>query len=109
MIVSGGVNIYPAEIEAVLTDHRAVADAAVFGVPDEEMGEAVHAALTLRHGHVWSDALGSDLGSFCRQRLAGYKVPRTFEVHDDLPRSEAGKLSKRTLRDPWWEGRDRAI
>ncbi|WP_421121757.1 AMP-binding protein [Aquihabitans daechungensis] len=109
MIVSGGVNVYPAEIEAVLTDHRAVADAAVFGIPDDEMGESVHAALTLRHGHVWSDALAGDLRAFCRERLAGYKVPRTFEVHDELPRSEAGKLSKRTLRDPWWIGRDRAI
>ncbi|MCU1369019.1 MAG: putative fatty-acid--CoA ligase [Ilumatobacteraceae bacterium] len=109
MIVSGGVNIYPAEIEAVLTDHRAVADAAVFGIPDDEMGEAVHAALALRHGHVWSDALADDITAFSRERLAGYKVPRTFEIHADLPRSEAGKLSKRTLRDPHWAGQDRAI
>jgi len=109
MIVSGGVNIYPAEIEAVLTDHRAVADAAVFGIPDDEMGEAVHAALVLRHGHVWSDALAADLEAFCRERVAGYKVPRSFEVHADLPRSEAGKLTKRRLRDPHWVDRDRAI
>ena len=109
MIVSGGVNIYPAEIEAVLADHRAVADAAVFGIPHHEMGESVHAALVLRHGHVWSDALAEDVTAFCRDRLAGYKVPRSFEVLDDLPRSAAGKLTKRTLRDPWWEGRDRAI
>jgi len=109
MIVSGGVNIYPAEIEAVLGDHRAVADAAVFGVPDEEMGESVHVALVLRHGHVWSDALADELAAFCRERLAGYKVPRSFEVHDGLPRSEAGKLAKRTLRDPHWVHRDRAI
>jgi long-chain acyl-CoA synthetase len=109
MIVSGGVNIYPAEIEAVLADHRAVADAAIFGIPNDEMGESVHAALVLRHGHVWSDALADDIGAFCRARLAGYKVPRSFEVHAELPRSEAGKLAKRTLRDPWWEGRDRAI
>jgi long-chain acyl-CoA synthetase len=109
MIVSGGVNIYPAEIEAVLTDHRAVADAAVFGIPNDEMGESVHAALVLRHGHVWSDALGADIEAFCRDRLAGYKLPRSFEVHVELPRSEAGKLTKRALRDPWWEGRDRAI
>ncbi len=109
MVVSGGVNIYPAEIEAVLGDHRAVADAAVFGIPEDEMGEAVHAALTLRHGHVWSDALADDLTSFCRERLAGYKVPRSFEVHEDLPRSEAGKLSKRTLREPHWADHDRSI
>jgi long-chain acyl-CoA synthetase len=109
MVVSGGVNIYPAEVEVVLTDHRAVADAAVFGIPDHEMGEAVHAALALRHGHVWSDDLAADLTTFCRERVAGYKVPRSFEVHDELPRSEAGKLSKRTLRDPHWAAHDRAI
>ena len=109
MIVSGGVNIYPAEIEAVVGDHRAVADVAVFGVPDDEMGEAVHAALALRHGHVWSEGLASDLEAFCRDRLAGYKVPRSFEIHDELPRSEAGKLTKRTLRDPWWADQDRSI
>lgn len=109
MIVSGGVNIYPAEIEAVLGDHRAVADAAVFGIPDDEMGEAVHAALVLRHGHVWSDVLADDLTAFTRERLAGYKAPRSFEVHDDLPRSEAGKLTKRQLRDPHWADQDRAI
>ncbi|WP_426574662.1 AMP-binding protein [Aquihabitans sp. McL0605] len=109
MIVSGGVNIYPAEIEGVLGDHRAVADAAVFGVPDREMGEAVHAAVVLRHGHVWSEQLQDDLDGFCRDNLAGYKVPRTFEVHGELPRSEAGKLTKRTLRDPWWADQHRQI
>ena len=109
MIVSGGVNIYPAEIEGVLVDHRAVADAAVFGVPDDEMGEAVHAAVSLRHGYTWSEGLAADIGAVCRTQLAGYKLPRTFEVHDELPRNEAGKLTKRVLRDPWWAGRDRAI
>jgi long-chain acyl-CoA synthetase len=109
MVVSGGVNIYPAEIEAVLADHRAVADVAVFGIPDEEMGESVHAALVLRHGHMWSEGLEADLEALCRERLAGYKRPRSYEVHDALPRSEAGKLTKRELRDPWWAGRDRSI
>ena len=81
----------------------------MFGVPDDEMGEAVHAAVALRHGHVWSEGLAADLEAFCRDRLAGYKVPRSFEVHDELPRSEAGKLTKRTLRDPWWADQDRSI
>lgn len=109
MVVSGGVNIYPAEIEGVLAEHPAITDAAVFGVPDDEMGESVHAALALRTGHPWSDDLRSELDTFCRARLAGYKVPRSFEVHDALPRSEAGKLAKRQLRDPWWAGSDRSI
>lgn len=109
MIVSGGVNIYPAEIEGVLSAHPALADVAVFGVPDDEMGERVHAALALRPGHAWSAGLEADLVALCRDQLAGYKRPRSFEVHGELPRSEAGKLTKRALRDPWWADRDRAI
>jgi long-chain acyl-CoA synthetase len=109
MIVSGGVNIYPAEIEGVLVEHPAVADAAVFGVPDDEMGESVHAALALGPGQAWSDTLRDEVTGFSRARLAGYKVPRSFEVHVALPRSAAGKLTKRELRDPWWADRGRSI
>lgn len=109
MVVSGGVNIYPAEIEGVLNEHPAISDAAVFGVPHDEMGESVHAALVLRDGSPWSEEFRQELDVFCRERLAGYKVPRSFEVHDALPRSEAGKLTKRQLRDPWWAERDRSI
>ena len=109
MVVSGGVNIYPAEVEGVLATHPAIADVAVFGIPDEEMGEAVHAAVALRPGHDWSEELESALDAFCRAELAGYKRPRSYEVHAALPRSEAGKLTKRVLRDPWWSDRDRAI
>jgi len=109
MIVSGGVNIYPAEIEHALAEHPAIADVAVFGVPNEEMGESVHAALALRAGFEWSDALQAELDDFCRERVAGYKRPRSYEVHGELPRSEAGKLTKRVLRDPWWADADRAI
>ncbi|MEO6629010.1 MAG: AMP-binding protein [Aquihabitans sp.] len=109
MIVSGGVNIYPAEIEHVLAEHPAIADVAVFGVPNEEMGESVHAALALRVGSNWSDALQAELEAFCRERLAGYKRPHSYETHEELPRSEAGKLTKRVLRDPWWANVDRAI
>ena len=109
MIVSGGVNIYPAEIEGVLVEHPDIADAAVFGIPDDEMGESVHAAIALRPGATWSEARRSDVTRLCRDALAGYKAPRSFEVHDALPRSEAGKLTKRELRDPWWAGRERSI
>ena len=109
MVVSGGVNIYPAEIEGVLVAHPAVADAAVFGVPNDEMGESVHAAIALRAGHTWSETLEQGITAHCREGLAGYKVPRSFEIHPALPRSEAGKLAKRDLRDPWWVGRERSI
>ena len=109
MVVSGGVNIYPAEVEGVLAAHPAVADVAVFGIPDDEMGESVHAAVALRGGVTWGRETETDLDRWCREQLAGYKRPRSYEVHDELPRNEAGKLSKRTLRAPWWEGRDRSI
>ncbi len=106
MIISGGVNIYPAEIEAVLTDHPAVDDAAVFGVPHEEFGESVMAVVEAPGA---PDDLIDQLTALCRERLAGFKCPRTIEVVDELPRSEAGKLQKRVLRDPHWAGVDRAI
>ncbi len=109
MVVSGGVNIYPAEIEGVLAGHPAVADAAVFGVPHPEMGEAVHAALAIAPGATWGPELEAEVVAHCRAHLAGYKCPRSFEVHDELPRSAAGKLTKRALRDPWWADRDTAI
>lgn len=102
MIVSGGVNVYPAEIEAVLADHAAIADVAVFAVPHGEMGEAVHAALALANGFEWGPEQEAGVVAWCREMLAGYKCPRTFEVHDELPRSEAGKLLKAPLRQPWW-------
>jgi long-chain acyl-CoA synthetase len=108
MIISGGVNIYPAETEGVLAAHPAVADVAVFGIPDPEMGESVRAALALRSGHAWDDDLEAALVAHCREHLAGYKCPRSFEVHAELPRSDAGKLQKRALRDPHWQS-DRAI
>jgi long-chain acyl-CoA synthetase len=109
MVVSGGVNIYPAEIEAVLVGAGPVVDAAVFGVPDEDMGEAVRAAVVLRDGAVWDETTEARVIEHCRSKLAGYKCPRSFEVHDALPRSEAGKLLKRELRDPWWADQARRI
>ena len=101
MIISGGVNIYPAEIEAVLVSHPAVADAAVFGVPNEEWGEAVHAAVTLYSGATVSD---DELSTFSREHLAGYKIPRSYSRMEEIPRSASGKILKRELRAPYWEG-----
>jgi acyl-CoA synthetase (AMP-forming)/AMP-acid ligase II len=102
MIISGGVNIYPAEIEDVLHRHPAIHDVAVFGVPDDEWGERVHAAVQIRPG---PRPTAEELIAFVRERLAGYKVPREVTFHDDFPRDSAGKLVKRTLREPYWGGR----
>ena len=109
MIISGGVNIYPAEIEGVLVSHPAVRDAAVFGVPNDEFGEEVKAAVELADDEVATAGLLDDITSFCRARLASYKVPRSIDVVDALPRHPTGKLYKRLLRDPYWDGMDRSI
>ena len=105
MIISGGTNIYSAEIENVLHEHPAIADVAVFGVPDEEWGESVHAAVQLKAGE--SITL-DELQEFARRRLAGYKIPRGMSLHTDFPRDAAGKLAKRTLRAPFWPQRETA-
>jgi acyl-CoA synthetase (AMP-forming)/AMP-acid ligase II len=102
MIISGGVNIYPAEIEDVLHRHPAVQDVAVFGVPDDDWGERVHAAVQLRHGRQPS---AGELIAFVRERLASYKAPREVSFHTEFPRDSAGKLVKRTLREPFWAER----
>jgi long-chain acyl-CoA synthetase len=109
LIISGGVNIYPAEIEAVLQEHPAIADAAVFGIPDEEWGEQVKAAVELRPGVAPSEPLSAAILAFCREKLAGYKVPRSVDFETELPRTAAGKLYVRRLRDRYWEGRERRI
>jgi len=109
MIISGGVNIYPAEIESVLHAHPAVADVAVFGIPDDEMGESVAAAVELNAGFLPSDDLSAELVGHVRGHLAGYKVPRTIEFREALPRTGTGKLLKRELRDPYWQDAGRTI
>jgi long-chain acyl-CoA synthetase len=109
MIISGGVNIYPAEIEGVLVTHPAVRDAAVFGVPNDEFGEEVKAAVELNDDVAASDELEDELIAFCREKLAGYKAPRSIDVVAALPRHPTGKLYKRLLRDPYWEGVGRSI
>jgi long-chain acyl-CoA synthetase len=109
LIISGGVNIYPAEIEAVLQEHPAVADVGVFGIPDEEWGEQVKAAVELRAGYAPSAGLAAEILAFCRDKLAGYKLPRSIDFERELPRTAAGKLYVRRLRDRYWAGRERAV
>jgi fatty-acyl-CoA synthase/long-chain acyl-CoA synthetase len=106
MIISGGVNIYPAEIEAVLHAHPAVRDAAVIGVPDDHWGESVKAVVSLQPGASVADA---ELIDFCRGRLADYKKPKSVDIVDELPRDAAGKLLKRLIREPYWAGAGRRI
>jgi acyl-CoA synthetase (AMP-forming)/AMP-acid ligase II len=106
MIISGGVNIYPAEIEAVLHAHPAVLDVAVFGIPDEEWGERVHAIVQLKPGVTLEI---DELVVFVEPRLANYKRPRAFEFRDELPRTDSGKLLKRVLRDEYWADQGRAV
>ena len=106
MIISGGENIYPAEIERVLAEHPALADVAVIGVPDERWGEAPKAVVVLRAG---ANVEPNELVAWCRERLAGYKVPKTVDVVAELPRNPTGKILKRELRKPFWEGRDRQV
>jgi long-chain acyl-CoA synthetase len=109
MIISGGVNIYPAEIEGRLTVHPAVADVAVFGIPNQEFGEEVKAAVELVEGREACEALAEELIAHCREHLAGYKVPRSIDFVDALPRSPTGKLHKRLVREPYWKETGRSI
>ena len=109
LIISGGVNIYPAEIEAVLVEHPAVLDVAVFGIPDDEWGEQVKAAVELAPGYAPSEPLAAELIAFARGRLAAYKAPRSIDFEAALPRTAAGKLYVRRLRDRYWAGRESRI
>jgi acyl-CoA synthetase (AMP-forming)/AMP-acid ligase II len=106
MVISGGVNIYPAEIEATLSAHPAVGDVAVIGVPDEQWGESVKAIIELRPG---TSATEEEIITFCGERLADYKKPRSVDFVDALPRNPAGKLLKTIIRKPYWEGAGRRI
>jgi fatty-acyl-CoA synthase/long-chain acyl-CoA synthetase len=102
MIISGGMNVYPAEIEAALERHPAVQEVAVFGVPSDKWGESVHAVAVPRAGHVLAP---DELTAFARSHLAGYKVPRSVSLTDELPKTGSGKILKRSLREPFWRGR----
>lgn len=106
MIISGGMNIYPAEIEAALEQHPGIFDVAVFGIPSEQWGEQVHATVVPAPGGSLSEA---DVIAFARQHLAGYKCPRSVAFAGELPRTGSGKLLKRELRAPYWAGYSRQV
>jgi long-chain acyl-CoA synthetase len=106
MIISGGMNVYPAEIEAALEQHPAVFDVAVFGIPSEQWGEQVHATVVLAPGASLSEA---DVIGYARQHLAGFKCPRSVAFAGELPRTGSGKLLKRELRAPYWAGHTKQV
>jgi len=109
MIISGGANIYPAEIENVLLTHPKVGDVAVFGIPHEDWGEEIKAVVEPADGVVPGEALTEELLLFCRDKLAKFKTPRSIDYTNEMPRDPNGKLYKRKLRDPYWQGRERSI
>jgi long-chain acyl-CoA synthetase len=109
MIVSGGVNIYPAEVEGVLVMHPKVGDAAVIGIPDEEWGESVKAIVELIDGETPSPELEADIIAFTQERLTKYKCPRSVDFREKLPRTDHGKLMKRLLRDEYWAESGRTL
>ncbi|MEJ8858127.1 long-chain-fatty-acid--CoA ligase [Variovorax robiniae] len=106
MIISGGENIYPAEIERVMVEHPSIEDVAVIGVPDEKWGEVPKAVIVARPGHTIDSA---QMMAWCRERLASFKCPKSFDVIDALPRNPTGKVLKKDLRKPYWEGHTRQV
>jgi len=109
MIISGGVNIYPAEIEGELASHPKVADVAVFGIPNADWGEEVKAVVEPAPGVAANAALADEILAFCAERLAKYKRPKSIDFIEAMPRDPNGKLYKRKLRDPYWQGQEKAI
>ena len=106
MIVSGAENIYPAEVENALMSHREIVDAAVVGIPDDKWGEAVKGFVVLSEG---ADLEESEIISYARTQIAAYKCPRTIDFVSELPRNPSGKILRRELRDPYWEGKERQV
>ena len=109
VIISGGVNIYPQEIDDVLASHPSASDVACVGVPNAEWGEEVKAIVRLRDGLIESDELKAKLIAYCAERLANQEQPRSVDFISDLPRSHAGKVQRKAFRDTYWEGRERKI
>jgi acyl-CoA synthetase (AMP-forming)/AMP-acid ligase II len=108
MIISGGENIYSLEVERVLAEHPAVLEVAVFGVPDEKWGEAVHATVALAPDSGSADVDADALITWCRERLAHYKCPKAVDLMPELPRNPTGKILKKDLRQPFWAGHSRS-
>jgi acyl-CoA synthetase (AMP-forming)/AMP-acid ligase II len=106
MVVSGGENIYPVEVENALAHHEAIVDVAIIGVPDEKFGEALLAFVVLKPG---AELGVEEMISFCRDKIAGYKIPRLLEILEEMPRNPSGKILKKELRKPYWEGVNRNI
>ena len=106
MIISGGFNVYPGEVEQVLWSHPAVQDCAVIGVPDDKWGEAVKAVVELNAGH---SATAEELIALCKEKLGSVKAPKTVDFIAALPRSAAGKVLKKDLRQTYWAGQERRI
>ena len=104
MIISGGENIYSPEVERVLAEHPAVIEVAIIGVPDDTWGESVKAVVSLNEG---ASATEEELIAYCREQLAHFKCPKTVDITGPLPRNPTGKILKKNLRAPYWEGRDR--
>lgn len=105
-IITGGFNVYPAEVEGALAEHPAVAECAVFAVPDAKWGEAIRAAVTLRPGQAVET---EELIGFCKTQLARFKVPKAIDVLPELPKSGVGKILRRALREPWWKDQERGV
>jgi long-chain acyl-CoA synthetase len=106
MIISGGVNIYPAEIESVALEHPKIKDCAAFGIPHEKFGEAIALAVEKAPG---ADLDEAEVVAFIKERVASYKVPQLIQFHATLPREDSGKIFKRVLRQPFWEQTGRNI
>jgi fatty-acyl-CoA synthase/long-chain acyl-CoA synthetase len=106
MIISGGMNIYPAEIEAALEHHAGILDVAVFGIPSDDWGESVHAVVVPSREDRPSE---DEIIAFAREHLAGYKIPRSIAYVDEIPRNGSGKILKKELRAPYWEGHERGV
>lgn len=106
MIISGGFNVYPTEVEASLYQHPDVMEACVIGVPDEKWGEGVKAVVVLKHGRTTS---ADDLVAHCRTRLADYKLPRSVNFVADLPKNASGKIARKLVREQYWHGIERRV
>ena len=104
VVITGGENVFPAEVETVLAQHPAVADIAVIGIPDDTWGETVHAVVVAAPGFDTGELL-----SWARERLAGFKCPTGVTVVPELPRNATGKVTRAALREPYWAGRDRRV